>query len=513
MTHPHARQSDHGSTGQPREIELKLMVPAGSVDALLAHPSLQATDQPDRRHEVTVYFDTADQALAQRGMSLRIRHKNDRRIQTLKLDRKAGVAADRGEWEWPVDHDEPDLHLLRRTPAAGKLPRRSDLKPVVKSEIDRTVRLLKLQDGTVIEAAFDEGIITAGDARQPVRELELELQAGDPAALYRLALQLHNDVPLAVESDSKAARGYRLQSGAKPVAHKAEDIELQPTASAAEAFRQILGAELGHLLANQPAARAGDAEGVHQMRVAIRRVRAALTLFQPHLEPHAAALFQDDLRRLGRVFGEARDWDVFCLQTLPAALDAAHAAGWRDLLLEPATEAREIAHRCFMQALEAPSFTALVLGLAAWAEQRNLLGDAELDRPIQDLCPRLLDRLSRKVERRGRRIGRRSDTERHALRKSLKKLRYGIDYLQSVFPSKAVESYLHDCKDLQQSLGDMNDAVTATALADSLVVKARPDLAPAAGALAEQLGRRREQALHDLERQWKEFQAEPHFWA
>jgi CHAD domain-containing protein len=66
---------------------------------------------------------------------------------------------------------------------------------------------------------------------------------------------------------------------------------------------------------------------------------------------------------------------------------------------------------------------------------------------------------------------------------------------------------------LQQSLGDMNDAVTATALADSLVVKARPDLAPAAGALAEQLGRRREQALHDLERQWKEFQAEPHFWA
>jgi hypothetical protein len=45
------------------------------------------------------------------------------------------------------------------------------------------------------------------------------------------------------------------------------------------------------------------------------------------------------------------------------------------------------------------------------------------------------------------------------------------------------------------------------------VVKARPDLAPAAGALAEQLGRRREQALHDLERQWKEFQAEPHFWA
>jgi inorganic triphosphatase YgiF len=513
MTHPRGRQPAHGSTGQPREIELKLTVPAGSVDALLAHPRLQAADQPDRRHEVTVYFDTPDRVLAQRGMSLRIRHKNDRRIQTLKFDRKAGVAADRAEWEWPVDQDNPDLHLLRQTPAAGKLPRRPDLKPVVTSEIDRTVRLLKLQDGTVIEAAFDEGVITAGDARQSVRELELELRAGDPTALYRLALQLHNDVPLTVESESKAARGYRLQSGAKPAAHKTEAIKLQPTTSAAEAFREILGAELGHLLANQPAARAGDAEGVHQMRVAIRRLRAALTLFQPHLEPHTAGLFQDELRRLGRVFGEARDWDVFCLQTLPEALDGAHTAGWRDLLSEPATEARERAHRRFMEELEAPSFTALVLGLAAWAEQRNLLGDAELDRPIEDLCPRLLDRLARKVERRGHHIGDQSDAERHALRKSLKKLRYGIDYLQAVFPSKLVESYLHDCRDLQQSLGDMNDAVTATALADSLVDEARPDLAPAAGALAEQLGRRREQALHDLERQWKEFRAEPSFWA
>ncbi|HEY1412651.1 MAG TPA: CHAD domain-containing protein [Rhodopila sp.] len=513
MSHQPSQQPDHRSAGQPREIELKLTVPAASVDALLAHPVLQAAAPPDRRREVTVYFDTPDQALAQHGMSLRIRHRNDRRIQTLKLDRGAGVAADRGEWEWPVEQDEPDLHLLRRTPAADKLPRRTGLAPVVTSEIDRTVRLLKLPDSTVIEAAFDEGVIAAGDTRQPVRELELELREGDPAALYRLALQLHSDIPLTVESESKAARGDRLRSGAKPAAHRTEAVELEPTASAALAFRRILSAELGHLLANRPAARAGDAEGVHQMRVAVRRLRAALTLFQPHLEPHTAALFQDELRRLGRVFGEARDWDVFCLQTLPETLEAADAAGWRDLLLEPATEAREIAHRRFEEQLEAPSFTALVLGLAAWAEQRNLLGDAELDRPIKDVCAGLLDRLARKVERRGRHIAHRSDAERHALRKSLKKLRYGIEYLQAVFSSKPVHAYLHGCKDLQQSLGDMNDAVTATALADLLVDGTRPDLAPAAGALAEQLGRRREHALHHLERQWHEFRAEPRFWA
>ena len=316
-----------------------------------------------------------------------------------------------------------------------------------------------------------------------------------------------------LEPESKGARGYRLANRAKPEAHKSKDTAIDPRTNGAEAFRQIVNAGLGHLLANQPAGLAGDAEGVHQMRVAIRRLRAALALFQPFLEPHAAALFQDELRRIGRVFGEARDWDVFCLQILPEVLETERDAGWRDLLLEPATMARAAAHTDFIGEIRDPAFTRLVLGLASWAEEMRLPGLSEPQRPIEDLCPALLDRLAAKVARRGRQIRHRSEAELHALRKSLKKLRYGIDFLRPVFDPAPLKSYMRDCKKLQQTLGDINDTVTATALAERLVKGTRLDLAPAVAALAEQLDRRRGDALSHLAKRWDAFSDQPRFWA
>src|SRR5262249_38783820 len=159
--------------------------------------------------------------------------------------------------------------------------------------------------------------IVAGGRRQAIGELEIELRQGEPGQLYHLAVKLHEDVPFTIESESKAARGYRLRSGKAPGAHKAPSVALQRKAAASEAFRQIVIPSLGHLVVNQPAGLARDPEGVHQMRVAVRRLRTALLVFKSRLEPHARARFEDALRRLGTIFGEARDWDVFCLEILP----------------------------------------------------------------------------------------------------------------------------------------------------------------------------------------------------
>ncbi len=228
---------------------------------------------------------------------------------------------------------------------------------------------------------------------------------------------------------------------------------------------------------------------------------------------HAAALFHDELRRIGRVFGQARDWDVFCLQILPDVLETEHDAGWRDLLLEPAAVARAAAHTDFTREIRDPAFTRLMLGLASWAEEMRLPGLSEPERPIDGLCPALLDRLAAKVARRGRQIRHRSEAELHALRKSLKKLRYGIDFLRPVFDPAPLKPYMRDCKKLQQTLGDINDTVSATALAEGLAKGARVDLAPAVAALAEQLDRRRGDALSLLAKRWDAFSDQPRFWA
>jgi CHAD domain-containing protein len=143
----------------------------------------------------------------------------------------------------------------------------------------------------------------------------------------------------------------------------------------------------------------------------------------------------------------------------------------------------------------------------------RLPGNPQPWRPIAELCPALLDRLAAKVARRGRKIGHRSETELHALRKSLKKLRYGIEFLRPVLRPAPLKSYLHGCKKLQKALGDINDTVAATALAERLAEGARLDLAPAVGVLAEQLGRRRDDTLSQLAKRWHAFSAQSRFWA
>jgi CHAD domain-containing protein len=114
---------------------------------------------------------------------------------------------------------------------------------------------------------------------------------------------------------------------------------------------------------------------------------------------------------------------------------------------------------------------------------------------------------------RGRQIRHRSEAELHALRKSPKKLRYGIDFLRPVFDPAPLKPYMRDCKKLQQILGDINDTVTATTLAERLVKGTQLDLAPAVAALAEPLDRRRGDALSLLAKRWDAFSDQPPFWA
>ena len=183
----------------------------------------------------------------------------------------------RGEREWPIESATPDLRLLKDVPNAKLLADVSEdrLEPIVVTDVVRTTQSLEV-DGDVVEAALDLGSIVAGEAKQDIRELELELRQGTPGSLYRLALELNSAVPFDIEVESKAARGFRLKEGLPPQATKPAAMRLKSDDPAIEALRAIIGETLRHLLSNQPAALAGDPEGVHQVRIAVRRIRSML---------------------------------------------------------------------------------------------------------------------------------------------------------------------------------------------------------------------------------------------
>ena len=509
--------SRQGKSADPQEVQLKFQLPPGSRAALEASPAFAAA-AIKQHHEVTTYFDTPDSVLDAAGLTLRVRRSGKTLIQTVKSRSDwRGVATSRNEWEWPIGRDEPDVGRLAevRTLAMAATAIKDRLEPVFVTDIRRTTRLLHLDENTVVEAAFDEGSIEAGRAREPVSELELELKGGCIGPMYRLAAELQALAPLWILPESKAARGWHLRTGQTEGGQLAQMPKLGRLALAAAGFHDILGGTLGHLIANIGAAVHGDPEALHQMRIAIRESRAVLQLFERYLDHETAERFNAALRRFGEIFGAARDWDVFCLETLSKAMADLPAERLEDLNLVAEVE-RQFAHAAVADTLRGHDFTAMVLGLAIWAEagatRPSTLGDHRMGKRLRTLAPSLLDRAAGKAKQRGRHARRLSVAERHSLRKSLKKLYFDVESLGGLYRSRAVKTYRVRCEALEDVLGVANDAVVTKRLAMSLVTAMRPDLAKPASALRRWSGRRGRKALQGLKAALKDFRATPAFW-
>ena len=332
----------------PREIELKLRLPRGSR-ALVEASRWFARTPGLEIHQVTTYFDTSDRALDRVGLTLRVRRIGTTRIQTVKSrPDNQGIATNRNEWEWSIAQDTPDISRLAKTPSLAGAARtlNGKLERLFVTDIHRTVRLLHLGVDTVVEAAIDEGTIKAGGKCEVVSELELELEAGSVEQIYRVAADLQALVPLWISPESKAARGWYLRTGHTPTVRATLAPRLERSIRAAQGFQDMIARTLGHLIANISPTLHGVAEGLHEMRIALRATRATLKLFEGHLAPSAV---DTDLQRFGRIFGTARDWNIFCLQTLPAAVSelgrtAARTAGRGKCPAEGCTRGSEYGH-------------------------------------------------------------------------------------------------------------------------------------------------------------------------
>ncbi|MBL8780385.1 MAG: CYTH and CHAD domain-containing protein [Alphaproteobacteria bacterium] len=425
-----------------------------------------------------VYFDTETFALREAGYVLRVRNEDGGFVQTVKSVNGPDLAT-RVEIKVNVESLAPDLAAIPDKAVRRDLKAAlggGTLAPMFSVEMRRTTVLLTPKRGTSIEAAFDVGAIkTAGDkpSSLPVVEFELELLAGDANELVACARGLTADLPLMLFLQSKAERGYALAADAAEAPVTAEDIAVTDDATADVAFRYVVAHCLKHLLGNWAAVTvARDPEGIHQMRVALRRLRSALSLFGG---PFRAALskLEDEVRWVAGVMGAARDLDVFQEDVFRPA---AEAHGEDDRLLELATVVRtrrRIAWVHVFEALESERFRRLVLELASatfakpWLDAT--IGGDEAIEPARDFARRRMQRRYRRAVRLGRRITELDAAERHELRIKLKKLRYGLDFFRSLFAKQATQKFLKRLSDLQDTLGRLNDAAVANALVEEIL--------------------------------------------
>jgi triphosphatase len=452
----------------PTEVELKLTAPPADLPELRkALAGMAPAAVTSQKRLVSTYYDTQDVALKRRGLTFRVREQDGRFVQTVKSADLAKLGAlSRGEWEDPLPDSRPDFDAPE---SGGQLhlpdPITDDLRPLFVTEVTRTAVDVEPVRGTRIEAAIDEGEIRSagGDAAEPISEIELELKDGNSAALYDLALRLLEVAPIRIVTDSKSERGYRLIEGAEtaPQAVHAEPVALAREMTVDSALQEIGRNCLAQALRNQLPVLERKPEGIHQMRVAVRRLRSAISSLKEMLPAEDRRWVDEELRWLGGALGQARNFDVFSTELLPAArAGMANGAGW-DELAGTLDRLRRSASDRAREAVLSERYTGAMLHLLRWFEARGWRESVLPNSSIGDIAGPVLERRRHKLRQRSKGFDRLGPRERHKLRIAAKKLRYTIELLGGLFDKSDLHAYTRKLKGLQDDLGYANDVRVA----------------------------------------------------
>jgi triphosphatase len=460
-----------------QEVELKFAIPTAEADQLrrrLPLPTARGRGHA-RKRLTSIYYDTPELDLRQRGIGLRVRHVDGHRLQTVKCDAPGAGPIGRFECENEITGDRPDLTCIGEAGLRAlfdEIDAPARLRPLFTTEIERTTWQLR-QDGAAIECALDVGEIRAGGKRAAVHEIELELKSGDADGLFEAADILNRRLALRMEWESKSQRGYALVADVAPAPPRPVTLSRKMTTGDA------LAVIVAHCIAETGffwplVRRAGDVEDVHQMRVAVRRLRAALSTFRRAIGGGRLG-FEEDLRWLQDKLGAVRDLDILRADGIAPLL---HGETGDEIAALDATSAtaRSEAYQDLRAALDSTRCTGLWLAVAKWqhALARRSAGDGKRDWPVAKYARAELRRRDRKIRKRGRRIAALDEDALHKLRIDAKKLRYAAEFFHDLYPKKRLRKALKGLKGLQNLLGEINDARSAQRVLDGLYRRQAP---------------------------------------
>jgi triphosphatase len=468
---------------------------------------------PGSARELTdIYYDTEDWRFYRAGYALRVRRDGQSAQATMKVLAPAeGGLRRRREISEPIE----GVKTLKGNPGpvgerARKVAGTADLRPLFEVRTARRIFTLQSEtsssgeivedasgtirrqnsehDGIVGEVALDESEIFANDgARTHLSRVEVEAGSdaqiqdgvGDFVEVLREALKLRPT------RASKFRTGLSVSGLSPEVAPDFGPTQIDATQSAGEVAFAILRRHFAEMRAHEPGVRLGeDPEELHDMRVATRRLRAALKLYSGVL-PKRAERYERDLRWVAGALGEVRDLDVH-LQRLSeeSSRNGEDLEEVAALLRERRVEAR----RRMLQALDSNRYERLVATFSATLRRGRSPSPTS---PILEAAPELVGDRYKKVRKSANRLSEDSPPERfHDLRKKGKRLRYALEPLQEIYgkPAKKMVKLL---KKTQDDLGDHQDLIVASALMEELGVAGDrpPQAAFSMGTMYEVYGR------------------------
>jgi CHAD domain-containing protein len=386
------------------------------------------------------------------------------------------IALSRHEPEAPLDRipnpfltvDREPRHEFR--PLASRRP-----QPVLDVGVLSETCGLRSDRTATKKSGNPDGAI-AGEVNQSVHAIAVAPVAGGSSDLaaraHRPGDAVHEPSPARRKTDvgdrpAKPDRGHWSRPSR---------LALASDMTAGEAFGLILRDSLSHLAANHDCARLNlHIEGVHQCRVALRRLRSAFKIYQPLLCRERVGSIADAVRWLGEILGTARDLDVLQSELLEPAIAALGRSPPLDLLMASLETRKAAAYAAVGEALTSAPYRHVLVGLCELADEFGRPGanSPGLDQPLVGLASNALSRAHRKLLKRGSGFEILSKTERHDVRIALKRLRYTLDFFGSLFDGRSKKRFTRRVARLQDALGRMNDIEVADTMLAQLVGIAR----------------------------------------
>ncbi|HKQ26316.1 MAG TPA: CHAD domain-containing protein [Burkholderiales bacterium] len=502
------------------EIEIKMSVPEERAlhlwEVLAHHPH----DKPVTHRLFSAYYDTPERALKAAGAALRLRHQGGRWIQTVKSDgHAAGGLHRRVEHEFEVAAQLPSFPAMADAgldELVADRQLREALTVAFTTEVNRTSSLLRPAAGKVVEVSLDRGVISAGDRREPICEIELELKSGTPGCLFDLALEIAAVLPVGLDNRSKAERGYALAENSKPAPVKAAPAAVTAQMTVQEAFVALVTQCLAHMQANEGGLLRGrDPEYLHQARVGLRRLRSVFRVFGAAVPREPFAVLLEQLKALGQTLGSARDWDVFVTEMMMrSAHEVADHPGIANLR-KRAQVARRRTGQAARNAVAVPAHTGMLLRLSSTLYDGSWRGDGtRTAAALPQFAAAELARQHSRVVKRGRGIEQLAFQDLHRLRIAVKRLRYLAEFFLPLAPKKKARNYIRALSELQDLLGSLNDNAVAWRLLDTLSGEAAsPSYQQAVGYVRGWSAAESERCRKELPEAWKHFMKTQPWWA
>ncbi|OTG60725.1 hypothetical protein B9T29_11215 [Acinetobacter sp. ANC 3903] len=446
------------------EVELKFQIPASHQEKLY---QLFLNKNARLISLYAKYYDTPERHLAQQKISLRQRLEDNHWIQTLKA---------------PCNHSlqrfelEKDLGELKDPTLDLKIyPSNSQAKQLLQNTLGKQAKNLIVQYETVvqrlvhvihfnrskIEVSLDRGEIRHNNQKLPIYEIEFELKQGSIQDLIKFIHPWVQRYHLWLDVRSNAQRGDLLaQDLTIPPAQFATPLQLNSQDSTDSALKQMINNALQHLLPNAAtiAAEQYNSEHVHQARVAMRRLRSALRVFDDWSD-EVNPQWQEQLTGLFRQLGATRDRDALNEGLLPQL----QQAGGPYIELTNITKENQIA---VDESLRCSYFVELILDLLQFVHRPS---KKQKKSGLKKDIAKKLQKLHHQICKDAEQFLDLDISSRHRTRKRVKRLRYCVEFVASLYPNKDVKRYLKDLKPAQESLGQYNDLMVAEVMFQNIV--------------------------------------------